>query len=152
MFWSNACFNWASVCAFNSSVNFFPIFCVFKDVQSYENQDNYQHDYHCPQWGEAQAGPVVNVEMEFSMTHPRTDLASYRVGKNWCTGSRSMSALGQKRTWPAYSITSSARESSEGGTVRPSAFAVLRLIASSYLVGACTGMSAGFSPLRMRST
>ena len=28
----------------------------------------------------------------------------------------------------------------------------LRLMASSYLVGACTGRSAGFSPLRMRST
>jgi hypothetical protein len=48
---------------------------------------------------------------------------------------------------PAYSITSSARASSDGGTVRPSALAVLRLI-TSYLVGACTGMSAGFSPLR----
>ena len=35
---------------------------------------------------------------------------------------------------------------------RPSALAVLRLITSSYLVGACTGRSAGFSPLRMRST
>ena len=35
-----------------------------------------------------------------------------------------------------YSITSSARESSDGGTVRPSAFAVLRLITSSYLVAA----------------
>src|SRR5262245_14745197 len=34
-----------------------------------------------------------------------------------------------------YSMTSSARASSAGGTVRPSAFAVLRLIASSYLVG-----------------
>ena len=51
-----------------------------------------------------------------------------------------------------YSITSSARASSDGGTVRPSVFAVLRLITSSYLVGACTGRSAGFSPLRMRST
>ena len=51
-----------------------------------------------------------------------------------------------------YSITSSARASTEGGTVRPSAFAVLRLITSSYLVGACTGRSAAFSPLRMRST
>jgi hypothetical protein len=30
--------------------------------------------------------------------------------------------------------------------------AVLRLIANSYLVVACTGKSAGFSPLRMRST
>src|SRR5262245_46530990 len=52
----------------------------------------------------------------------------------------------------AYSITSSARASTDGGTVRPSALAVLRLITSSYLVGACTGRSAGFSPLRMRST
>src|SRR5262249_29423159 len=51
-----------------------------------------------------------------------------------------------------YSITSSARVSTAGGTVRPSALAVLRLIARSYLVGVCTGRSAGFSPLRMRST
>jgi hypothetical protein len=51
-----------------------------------------------------------------------------------------------------YSITSSARASSVGGTSRPSAFAVLRLITSSNLVGACTGRSVGFSPLRMRST
>ncbi len=35
-----------------------------------------------------------------------------------------------------YSITSSARASSVGGTSRPSAFAVLRLMISSYLVGA----------------
>src|SRR5712691_1084188 len=49
-----------------------------------------------------------------------------------------------------HSITSSARASSEGGTSSPSAFAVLRLITSSYLVGACTGRSAGLSPLRMR--
>src|SRR5262245_45259221 len=52
----------------------------------------------------------------------------------------------------SHSITSSARASSDGGTSRPRAFAVLRLITSSYLVGACTGRSAGFSPLRMRST
>ena len=51
-----------------------------------------------------------------------------------------------------YSITSSARASSVGGISKPSALAVLRLITSSYLVGACTGRSAGFSPLRMRST
>src|SRR5262245_56779644 len=53
---------------------------------------------------------------------------------------------------PLHSITSSARASSVGGTSRPSIFAVLRLITSSYLVGAWTGRSAGFSPLRMRST
>ena len=51
-----------------------------------------------------------------------------------------------------HSITSSARASTDGGIVRPSAFAVLRLITSWYLVAACTGRSAGFSPLRMRST
>src|SRR5262245_66041940 len=50
-----------------------------------------------------------------------------------------------------HSITSSARASSVGGTSRPSALAVFRLTTSSYLVGACTGRSAGFSPLRMRS-
>src|SRR3974390_67221 len=50
-----------------------------------------------------------------------------------------------------YSITSSARPSSVGGTESPSFSAVLRLTTSSYLVGACTGRSAGLSPLRMRS-
>jgi hypothetical protein len=51
-----------------------------------------------------------------------------------------------------HSITSSARASSVGGISSPSAFAVLRLIASWYFVGCCTGRSAGLSPLRMRST
>src|SRR5262249_12657603 len=51
-----------------------------------------------------------------------------------------------------HSITSSAPPSRLSGTVRRSAVAVLRLITSSYLVGACTGRSAGFSPLRIRST
>src|SRR5262249_47064689 len=52
----------------------------------------------------------------------------------------------------SYSITASAVASSVLGTVRLSAFAVVRLMTSSYLVGACTGRSDGFSPLRMRST
>src|SRR5262249_1671597 len=52
----------------------------------------------------------------------------------------------------AHSITSSARASSVAGTSMPIALAALRLITNSYLVGACTGRSAGFSPLRMRST
>src|SRR5215475_14472204 len=51
----------------------------------------------------------------------------------------------------SYSITASAVASSVLGTVRLSAFAVVRLMTSSYLVGACTGRLAGFSPLRMRS-
>ena len=51
-----------------------------------------------------------------------------------------------------YSIASSARARNEGGTVRPSAFAVLRLITSSNLVGCSTGRSAGLVPLRILST
>ena len=53
---------------------------------------------------------------------------------------------------PSHSITSSASASNVGGTVRPSSLAVLRLSTNSNLVGACTGRSAGFSPLRTRST
>src|SRR5712691_11979270 len=51
----------------------------------------------------------------------------------------------------AYSMTSSARASSIGGTSSPSARAVLRLITSSNLVGACTGRSPGLAPLKIRS-
>ena len=48
---------------------------------------------------------------------------------------------------PPQSITSSALASSDGGTERSGAFAVFLLMISSYLVGACTGRSAGFSPV-----
>src|SRR5262249_44544802 len=50
----------------------------------------------------------------------------------------------------AHSITSSAIASSVGGTSRPSALAVLRLMASSKLVGCNTGNSAGLVPRRIR--
>ena len=52
----------------------------------------------------------------------------------------------------AYSITSSAVASSDGGMSRPSALAVLRLIINSTFVDCMTGRSAGFSPLRTRPT
>src|SRR5262252_4962444 len=51
-------------------------------------------------------------------------------------------------TYP-HSMTSSARARIDGGTVRPSAFAILRLITSSNVVGCCTGRSAGLAPLRI---
>src|ERR1019366_9541788 len=51
----------------------------------------------------------------------------------------------------AYSITSSARASSIGGTARPIALAVLRLITSSNLVGCSIGRSLGFAPLKILS-
>jgi hypothetical protein len=52
----------------------------------------------------------------------------------------------------AYSITSSARASSDGGTVILSALAVLRLITSSNLAGCWIGISAGLPPLMIWST
>jgi hypothetical protein len=58
----------------------------------------------------------------------------------------------QSQQGSPYSITSSARTSSDGGTSRPSALAVFRLRTVSYLVGACTGSSAALAPRRMRST
>src|SRR3954452_10671936 len=45
--------------------------------------------------------------------------------------------------WRTHSITSSAVASSDGGMMRPRAFAVLRLNTSSNFVGCCTGRSAG---------
>src|SRR5262249_54661880 len=50
-----------------------------------------------------------------------------------------------------HSITSSARASNSGGTVRSSAFAVLRLITSSTLVLCWMGRSAEFAPRRIFS-
>src|SRR3954449_1868559 len=51
-----------------------------------------------------------------------------------------------------YSITSSARARSDGGTSIPSDFAVLRLMVSKNLVGCSIGSSDGLAPLRIRST
>ena len=48
-----------------------------------------------------------------------------------------------------YSITSSAVARSVGGTVRPSAFAVLTLMTIKYFVGNWTGSSDGFAPRRI---
>ena len=53
---------------------------------------------------------------------------------------------------PPYSITSSARASSDGGIVRPSVLAVLRLITSSKAVGCSNSKLGGGEHLRMRST
>ena len=60
--------------------------------------------------------------------------------------------LMHRSKWHHYSITSSARASSVGGTMMPSAFAVFKLITSSSLVGSSTGRSAGFAPLNILST
>src|SRR5262249_15322371 len=54
--------------------------------------------------------------------------------------------------WSIYSITSSARASSVGGTVMPSALAVFILMTSWKRVGCSIGKSAGWAPLRILST
>src|SRR5262249_8177773 len=51
-----------------------------------------------------------------------------------------------------HSMTSSARASNGGGTVRPSAFAVIRFTIRSNLVGCSTARLAGFAPRRILST
>src|SRR6478672_11705551 len=71
----------------------------------------------------------------------RADQIHYPRGVRLALNSRH-SLEGQDR----YSITSSAVASSEGGIVRPSAFALLRLTISSNLVGCSTGRSPGFAP------
>src|SRR5262245_21634111 len=53
---------------------------------------------------------------------------------------------------PLHSITSSAMACNVGGTVRPSALAVLRLMTSSSLVDCWTGKSAGLAPWRILPT
>src|SRR5262245_29587808 len=64
-------------------------------------------------------------------------------------GSRHLSLANSGYRQP-HSIISLARERSEGGTVRPSDLAALRLITSSNLVALCTGNSvlnvSGVSP------
>jgi hypothetical protein len=51
-----------------------------------------------------------------------------------------------------YSISSSARNSSDSGIMRPIAFAVLKLTINSNLVGCSIGRSEGLAPLASRST
>ena len=53
---------------------------------------------------------------------------------------------------PPHLITLSARNSTDCGIVRFSAFAVLRLITNSNFVGCSTGRSAGLAPFRILST
>ena len=71
----------------------------------------------------------------------------------WIGGLRRKRGRGSPVLQPnAYSITSSARSSILGGTVRPSALAVVILMHSSNRVGCSIGKSAGLAPFRILST
>jgi len=96
-------------------------------------------------------GGAANAICEVGHNNMKFWLMSALGQKRTWAVQKGMSALGQKRTFHYYSMISSARASSEGGMVRPRAFAVFRFMMSSYLLGACTGRSAGFSPFNMRS-
>jgi molybdate transport system substrate-binding protein len=96
-------------------------------------------------WGQLHAFPRRSIAVCFT---PVSGIDS----RSQALPGRARSGRMQRSKQHLYSITLSARASSIGGTSSPSARAVLRLMTSSYLVGACTGRSAGFSPLRMRST
>ena len=71
------------------------------------------------------------------------------ISEDW----RSDSARGNSGCRPVfYWITSSVRPSTEGGIVRSSALAVLRLMTSSNFVGCSIGRSAGLAPFSILST
>jgi len=63
-----------------------------------------------------------------------------------------LSSTRGRREAAGYSITSSAISRKSRGIVRPSAFAVFRLMTSSNLVGCSTGRSEGIAPLRTLPT
>ena len=65
-------------------------------------------------------------------------------------GNRETDAMCQfRKSGRIYSITSSARPSSESGMVRPSVFAILRLMTNSTFTACWTGRPAGLAPLRI---
>ena len=80
----------------------------------------------------------------FSPRAPQSDIHDRRVIDSGPAASRAMPEM------TTHSITSSAIDSTAGGTSMPSARAVLRLMANSNLVNCSTGKSAGLTPLRMR--
>ena len=80
------------------------------------------------------------------LIHCRGDLSgSRRVQRAPC-------CMGKPLSHSVYSITSSARANSIGGTSMPRAPAVFKLITKESLVGCCTGKSAAFSPRRILPT
>src|SRR5262249_22803068 len=107
--------------------------------------------FRCPYWGQ-----VLLKHLRLAVAVPSfISFSSCSVSILASSGNQkhetdAMSALGQKQTL-AYSIISSAVCCRCSGTVRPSALAVLRLITSTNLVGACTGRLRGSSPFNMRS-
>ena len=90
-----------------------------------------------------QVGPQVAYSSDLGRL---LSIGGERRGENTATESREECAP------MLYWITSSARPSSDGGIVRPRAFAVFRLMTRSNFVDCSTGRSPGFAPLKILST
>src|SRR5271154_4356022 len=67
------------------------------------------------------------------------------------TSEKCLNGLMRRSKRHLYSITLSARPSSEGGTARPSALAVLRLTISSDFVGTCTHLGLPYESHRLQA-
>src|SRR5262245_16370360 len=78
----------------------------------------------------------VEVAMPFIVAYP---VVSFLRRRAYTKKHGDRAAEQRDELAPLHSITSSVRASTDDGISRPSALAVLRLIKSSYLVGACTG-------------
>src|SRR6266513_3341601 len=90
---------------------------------------------------------IASKRTQFTLLGRNGPEANVRFGSlATCAVHQAMSAKGQYRTCAIHqlSINSSARSSTGGGIVRPSALAVFKLIMSSNLVGCSTGISPGF--------
>src|SRR5438128_321094 len=96
---------------------------------------------------------LADFRVVFGVNHEQTD-ASHSLGllrsrrerpSDRCTADK------RDELAPFHSITSSARRRNDEGTLRPSAFAVLRLRVNWTLTGSWTGSSLGFVPRKMRS-
>jgi len=99
------------------------------------------------QKGQAPIGPSFKLAADICFLPSSGAGADMPTGPSWA-----ITGLMSRSKPHHYSITSSARTSNEGGTVRPSALAVFMLITSANLVGRSTGRSEGLVPLRILST
>src|SRR5262245_3866757 len=114
-----------------------PTFCITEFSHAFQKLSDV-----CADWLSLQRRPRQK-------DHQRS--SSGRLGP-YCLWPRRRAAEQRDELAPAdHSITSSARASRGGGTVRPSALAVVRLMTRSNLVGCSTGISPGFVPRKILS-
>src|SRR5262245_37398447 len=102
---------------------------------------------YCPHIAPERFGELIDILRNRPQHPDHRQAALLRARREWPRGCR---AAEQRDELSApHSITSSTLASSCGGTSRPSALAVCRLMANSNLVDCNTGSSAGLAPLMM---